>query len=220
LLAPLTFTRTDCSHWPVPAEIELDGASIPKALWSLIGGPFEGRYRDASIVHDYYCAARTRGWRDTHRVFYEAMRSSGESAAKAKIMYYAVYRFGPRWDEPRAGAAAASAAPLVAGVAASERQAASLAADAEAIYTHDLDLQEIDALADARNAGGRRAAATRGNARIAAATGSAATSVAAAETDEDEALFAPGCWSCRAAGGWPTISTRWLRKQCCCPTRS
>jgi hypothetical protein len=43
------------ARWDVPKGAIVDGASIPQPLWSIIGGPFEGRYRDASIVHDWYC---------------------------------------------------------------------------------------------------------------------------------------------------------------------
>src|SRR6202007_2255330 len=75
-----------------------DGASIPRAFWSLIGGPLEGRYRNASIVHDWYCDRRTRTWQATQRVFYEAMRTSGVSMAKAKTMFLAVQWGGPRWE--------------------------------------------------------------------------------------------------------------------------
>ena len=85
--------------WPVPAEAIVDGASIPRALWSVIGGPFEGKYRDASVIHDYYCDVRTRAWREVHRVFYDAMRASEVSELRAKIMYAAVYYEGPRWND-------------------------------------------------------------------------------------------------------------------------
>lgn len=143
LLAPLSFAQADGTAWPVPAGIEIDGASIPRFLWSLIGGPFEGRYRDASIVHDHYCVVRTRPWQDTHRVFHDAMRCSGESPIKAKIMYYAVYRFGPRWGATEAAAVAPPFGPA---------DAAILAADAEAIHVQNLTLPEIQALANARDA--------------------------------------------------------------------
>jgi hypothetical protein len=150
LLAALTYLQADGTRWPVPAGVELDGASIPRFLWSLIGGPFEGRYRDASIIHDHYCVVRTRSWRDTHRMFYDAMRSSGESMPKAKIMYYAVYRFGPRWDGAEAPRAMARAGGSV-----TSAEAESFALDAEAIHVRDLTLSEIEALADARNAAPR-----------------------------------------------------------------
>lgn len=84
--------------WSVPAKARVDGASIPKFAWSILGSPFVGRYRKASVVHDWYCDVRTREWKATHRMFYEAMRTSKVSGAKARIMYAAVYYAGPRWD--------------------------------------------------------------------------------------------------------------------------
>jgi len=147
LLAPIAYVQPSGEQWPVDKGSMLDGASIPKIFWSLIGGPFEGRYRDASIVHDHYCSSRDRPWRAVHRMFYEAMRCSGVAPAKAKIMYYAVYRFGPRWPDGTwtETIAAFQEAPSGDGFA-----LGSLAADAEAIYTHDLSIAEIEALADAR----------------------------------------------------------------------
>src|SRR4051812_20668644 len=38
--------------WTAPAGSVIDGASIPRALWSFMGGPFEGKYRNASVLHD------------------------------------------------------------------------------------------------------------------------------------------------------------------------
>ncbi len=147
LLAPISYRQGNGTAWPVPVDSLLDGASIPRLFWTLIGGPFEGLYRDASIVHDRYCVTKERPWPDTHRMFYEAMRCSGVAEAKAKIMYYAVYRFGPRWP---LGTAATALAVAVSPQAPGDADAASIAADAEAIYTHGLSLDEIDNLADAR----------------------------------------------------------------------
>jgi hypothetical protein len=98
LAAPFHFSGPTGVDWSVPAGVVVDGASIPQQFWSFIGGPFEGRYRNASIVHDYYCDVRTRSWRDVHRVFYDAMIAGGVERTKAKIMYFAVWRFGPRWE--------------------------------------------------------------------------------------------------------------------------
>lgn len=142
------FIHEDWEPWPVPPGTIVDGASIPQPFWSVIGGPFEGRYRNASIVHDYYCDHKVRPWRDVHRMFYEGMLSGGVGAAKAKIMYYAVYRFGPRWRLPTESkeSALVQATPEL-----TESAAESFARDAEAIHMHDLDLREIEALADARN---------------------------------------------------------------------
>ena len=143
LLSPLGFWRPDGSHWPVPAGIVVDGASIPAALWSFLGGPFEGLYRKPSIVHDHYCVTRERPWGDVHHMFYEAMRAAGVGLIKAKTMFYAVWRFGPRWPDPAGFAAAAPEAAM-------PFDAAGFALDAEAIEADDPDLAVIEALAEAR----------------------------------------------------------------------
>ena len=93
------FMEADGLHWPVPPNTTVDGASIPQALWSIMGGPFEGKYRDASVVHDYYCDVRSADWRAVHQVFYRAMLVSGVSVRRAKIMYAAVYFAGPKWSD-------------------------------------------------------------------------------------------------------------------------
>jgi hypothetical protein len=95
------YVDSDSRRWSVPAGIRIDGASIPKIFWSIVGGPFEGLYRDASVVHDYYCDRRSRSWEDVHKVFYDAMLARGVSAAKAWLMYRAVLEFGPRWPAPK-----------------------------------------------------------------------------------------------------------------------
>lgn len=159
LLQQYCFVQPDGSDWPVPPDAKVDGASIPRLFWTLIGGPFEGKYRNASVIHDFYCDTKKRPWRDTHRMFHDAMRCQGVTAAKAKVMYYAVYRFGPRWapagqpslestplDSTSLESTVSTAVPLT------DASAPSLLADAEAIYVHDLSLDEIERLAEARNA--------------------------------------------------------------------
>lgn len=84
--------------WIVPAGAVVDGASIPRALWSIVGSPMTGKYRAASVVHDYFCDTKSQNWSVVHRVFYEAMLVSGVEKVQAAYMYWAVYRFGPRWD--------------------------------------------------------------------------------------------------------------------------
>ena len=94
------FTYTD-SHgvtWSVPARTKVDGASIPSVFWSIIGAPYSGKYREASVIHDYYCATKSRHWKAVHRVFLDGMLARGVDGTQAQLMYLAVYRFGPRWD--------------------------------------------------------------------------------------------------------------------------
>lgn len=97
LLQPLSYVDPAGRTWTAPAGSVIDGASIPRPFWSLIGGPFEGRYRNASVIHDAACQKRDRPWEDVHLMFYHACRAGGVSEQKAKLMYLAVYHFGPRW---------------------------------------------------------------------------------------------------------------------------
>lgn len=87
--------------WKTPAGSIVDGASIPRLFWRFIGGPFSGKYRYASVIHDYYCETQggpsRRRSQEVHKVFYEIMLVSGVSAWKAWLMYKAVATFGPKW---------------------------------------------------------------------------------------------------------------------------
>ena len=98
LVEPFAYVDAADTHWPAPAESVVNGASIPRAFWSVIGGPFVGRFRNASVVHDVACVEKAQGWREVHRMFYEACRCANAPLIKSKIMYYAVYHFGPRWQ--------------------------------------------------------------------------------------------------------------------------
>ncbi len=97
-------------RWEAPERHVVDGASIPRVLWHVVGDPFGPEYRNASVVHDVYCDwgnwgdARARAWRDTHRMFYNACRCGGLGEAKAKLMYAAVYKFGPKWEQGQSSA--------------------------------------------------------------------------------------------------------------------
>lgn len=85
-------------EWLAPAGTVSDGASIPRFAWSLVGGPLDGPYRDAAIIHDVGCDERSDPWWVVHQVFYHGMRARQVNTVKAKIMYGAVFHFGPRWE--------------------------------------------------------------------------------------------------------------------------
>lgn len=78
-----------------------DGASIPGWAQPIIGSPFDPSYLKAAIVHDHYCYKENhvRSWRETHRMFYDALVDLGVGVRKAKVMYFAVYFGGPHWVE-------------------------------------------------------------------------------------------------------------------------
>lgn len=97
LLESFSFTDPHGIRWDAPAGWVVDGASIPQQAWSTIGGPFEGIYRNASVIHDVACDKRDRPWTDAAWVFHEAMLASGVHPAQAQIMFAAVWGFGPKW---------------------------------------------------------------------------------------------------------------------------
>lgn len=103
LKVPFAYQDPGGKLWSVPTGTVVNGASIPQSFWSIIGGPFEGKYREASVIHDYLCDTQTATWEDTHLVFYNAMRANDVGTLKAKLMYAAVYNFGPRWVEVKPG---------------------------------------------------------------------------------------------------------------------
>lgn len=94
---PFGFIDARNRRWEVPAKYRTDGASIPRALWSIVGSPFTGNYLAAAIIHDFYCHLKSRDWGEVHSAFFDAMITNKVDSTQAKVMYYAVYRFGPRW---------------------------------------------------------------------------------------------------------------------------
>jgi hypothetical protein len=102
LLNELRYTDPDGVVWIAPTGSVVDGASIPRSLWSLMGGPFEGKYRNASVLHDVSYDQHTKPWPECDRMFYNAMRCSGVSTVEAGTMYYALRKFGHHWKAPKA----------------------------------------------------------------------------------------------------------------------
>jgi hypothetical protein len=98
LTAPFGYVDKKGIHWDVPAGYVTNGASIPASLWGIVGGPFDGPYRDAAVIHDYYCEAKSRTSDETHEMYYEAAIARGTSEAIAKTMYAGILLGGPTWQ--------------------------------------------------------------------------------------------------------------------------
>jgi Protein of unknown function (DUF1353) len=98
LLEDFVFIDSSARAWTAEKGCKVNGASIPKPFWSIIGGPFEGQYRNASIVHDAECDRKTALSVDVHRMFYDACRCGGVPEKKAKLLYWAVANYGPSWS--------------------------------------------------------------------------------------------------------------------------
>lgn len=99
LLIDYKYTDPDGKNWFAPKGTISDGATIPQTFWSVTGGPLDGPYRNAAILHDVACCERTSTWQDVAKMFYNAMRCVDVSEFQAKYMYYAVYHFGPKWTQ-------------------------------------------------------------------------------------------------------------------------
>lgn len=77
----------------VPPGFHWDGTSIPRALWSVLGGPFNPKYEIAGLIHDYLYRL------DVHddlprqiadEIFYDILRLEGVSWFRAQEMYWGV----------------------------------------------------------------------------------------------------------------------------------
>lgn len=111
ILKEFSFRDPKGKEWVAPASYIVDGASIPRPLWSLIGSPYTGDYRRASVVHDKACDdadGDRRARRAADRMFYHACRAGYCTIVEATLLYIGV-RIGawmsyvPAWN---------SAAPL------------------------------------------------------------------------------------------------------------
>jgi hypothetical protein len=83
--------------WQAAKGLITDGASIPPWAQPIVGNPFDKSFIKAAIIHDHYCDRHVRSWRQTHRVFYDALRASGVLSNKAGVMYFAILVGGPKW---------------------------------------------------------------------------------------------------------------------------
>jgi len=105
LRGALFYTDATGTVWKANAGDKTDGASIPDVFVPVIGDRFEPDFLPAAIIHDHYATDehKVRPWTDTARVFYEAMITNETQVVKAKVMYYAVYVFGPHWGKLKPG---------------------------------------------------------------------------------------------------------------------
>ena len=78
----------------IPAGFITDGASIPRLLWPLFSPT--GKHMRAAVLHDYLYAqgASKLTRKAADQAFYDAMRASGVTPIRAKLMYWAVRVFG------------------------------------------------------------------------------------------------------------------------------
>lgn len=100
LVEPFVFREASGREWEVPPGAVVDGASIPRLLWRIIGPPFVGDYRRASVVHDHFCRTMSRPWEEVHRMFFDAALAGGVPTLRAKAYYVTLRAAGKRWTVP------------------------------------------------------------------------------------------------------------------------
>lgn len=73
---------------------DFDGASIPRALWSVVGSPMTDGYQRAGCLHDALYASEYFPREVCDMLFLKAMESDGVGYLKRRAMYRAVRAFG------------------------------------------------------------------------------------------------------------------------------
>lgn len=102
LVSRIVFYDSTGKCWVAEPGKETDGASIPRSLWALIGGPYEGRHRDGALLHDdayseapanetsLVAADLSPARKAADRMLYEASRAKGTAWWKAWLIYHGV----------------------------------------------------------------------------------------------------------------------------------
>jgi hypothetical protein len=101
ILSPYQYTDCAGVTHAVPSGFVFNGASIPRAAWSIIGfTPLSGALLGPSLIHDYLCEQIAFTSAQVHDLFYEAMIANKVDELSASMMYAAVREYGPQWNAP------------------------------------------------------------------------------------------------------------------------
>jgi Protein of unknown function (DUF1353) len=84
--------------WRIPSGAIVESRCFSTVLLALIGQPFEGLIKNASLLYNYFCLNQTRARDDVNGMFREAMLASGIQEGEVNVLYNAVVRFGPNWN--------------------------------------------------------------------------------------------------------------------------
>lgn len=77
----------------IPKGFLINGASIPRLVWSAIGGPYSPDILRASVIHDYMYIHKL-GRDKADNAFYRVLQEDDTHGLKAYLMYVAVKSFG------------------------------------------------------------------------------------------------------------------------------
>jgi hypothetical protein len=90
LIEEFWYLDPDGRKWVAPKGSVINGASIPRPLWSTVGSPYIDDYRRASIVHDVACNDPIVQRKNADSMFYHACLAGGCSFFQAKLLYAGV----------------------------------------------------------------------------------------------------------------------------------
>jgi hypothetical protein len=97
-----TYVASSGIHYTVPVGQLSDGASIPRALWSVIGSPLTGRYRNIALVHDYLYRMQITSKDEADDVLLDGMRLGGCTETEYLAIYEGVHAGGQiAWNEDK-----------------------------------------------------------------------------------------------------------------------
>lgn len=94
VLAPLVYERKNGQTIQVNPGFDFDGASIPRAFWSIVGSPMTDGYQEAACLHDALYASEYFSRKECDELFLEAMESKNVFEFKRNSMYEAVRTAG------------------------------------------------------------------------------------------------------------------------------
>lgn len=99
LLSDFGFEDPAGKKWIAEKGAALDGSSFTPVFEQMVGLPFVGEHRRASVLHDYYSQQLTESWQDVRRMYYAALLAEGMSEHEAKTAYAVLYGAGMRWEK-------------------------------------------------------------------------------------------------------------------------
>ncbi|WP_052369284.1 DUF1353 domain-containing protein [Citrobacter sp. S-77] len=92
ILENFSYNDPDGKNWVTQNGSTINGASIPRVFWSVVGSPYIGNYRRASVIHDIACClVKTRSERKkADKMFYYACLADKCPPSQARVFYVAV----------------------------------------------------------------------------------------------------------------------------------
>jgi len=93
MLKPFQYNSKKYGVIKIPVGFLVNGASFPKAVYSIMGSPWGGKFAKPSVIHDFLYFKKTNRKR-SDLVFLEGMKVCKVPYWKRKVMYYALRLFG------------------------------------------------------------------------------------------------------------------------------